>query len=245
MRQRGPLPRVTICVLTYGDYLRLAKRVVESIRQNCPRADYRLVVGANAVCGDTFDYLDGLQKSGEIDRLIASPVNLGKSPMMRRMFVGFKTEFIWWFDDDSSIREPTALGQWLEFATSAPESTVMWGQSAHCDNHQSFTRLDDVLGFVRSATWYRGLPPPSWRAGGKGEFNFENRGIGDGRWFFILGGCWLIRTRTVRALNWPDRRLKDDDAFLGEAIRQNGWELANIGTPGVALNTEPRRGDMR
>ena len=121
----------------------------------------------------------------------------------------------------------------------------MWGQSAHCDHHQSFTRLDDVLGFVRSAPWYRGLPPPSWRAGGKGEFNFENRGAGDGRWFFILGGCWLIRTRAVRALNWPDRRLKDDDVFLGEAIRQNGWELANIGTPGVALNTEPRRGDMR
>ena len=82
MRQRGPLPRVTICVLTYGDYLRLAKRVIESIRRNCPRADYRLVLGANAVCGATLDYLKGLQKSGEIDRLIVSPANLGKCPMM-------------------------------------------------------------------------------------------------------------------------------------------------------------------
>jgi len=120
----------------------------------------------------------------------------------------------------------------------------MWGQSARCDNKESFTSIEDVLGFVRSATWYCGLPPPSWRVCGKGELNFENGGTGDGRWLFILGGCWLIRTQRIRALDWPDLRLKDDAVFLGEAIRQNGWRLTNIGTPGVALNTEARRGNM-
>ncbi len=166
MRQRGPFPRVTICVLTYGDYLRLAKRAVESIRQNCQRGDYRLVVGANAACGETLDYLEGLQKSGEIDRLIVSPANLGKCPMMRRILAGIRNEFIWWFDDDSYIREPTALGQWLEFASAAPESTVIWGQSAHCDNHPSFTRLDDVLGFVRSQTTMFSWAKPYARTAG-------------------------------------------------------------------------------
>jgi GT2 family glycosyltransferase len=161
------------------------------------------------------------------------------------MFDGIETEFIWWFDDDSYVLESNALPEWLGHARAAPESTVLWGQCAFCDNTESFTSLEDVSGFVRSAAWYRGLPPPSWRPGGKGEFDFENRGSGDGRWFFILGGCWLVRTRTIRALDWPDPRLKDDDVFLGEAIRQNGWKLGNIGTPGVALNTEPRRGNMR
>jgi GT2 family glycosyltransferase len=97
--------------------------------------------------------------------------------------------------------------------------------------------------FVRSAPWYRGLPPPSWRAGGKGEFNFAGLGQGDGRWLFILGGCWLIRTSALRQLDWPDPRLVrlGDDVFLGEAIRQQNWTLGNLGTPHVALNTEPRR----
>jgi hypothetical protein len=98
---------------------------------------------------------------------------------------------------------------------------------------------------VRSAAWYRGLPPPSWRAGGKGQFNFAGRGLGDGRWFFILGGCWLIRASALRALDWPDRRLikMGDDAFLGEAIRQHGWQIADIGTTGVAIDTAQRRGE--
>jgi hypothetical protein len=122
----------------------------------------------------------------------------------------------------------------------------MWGQLAWCDHPPILgPDLGDAVTFVRQSDWYRGLPPPSWRPGGKGAFDFERRGTGDGRWYFILGGCWLIRTRTMRALDWPDRRLikTGDDVFLGEAIRQNGWKLGDIGTPGVALNTELRRGD--
>jgi GT2 family glycosyltransferase len=74
--------------------------------------------------------------------------------------------------------------------------------------------------------------------------NFQGRGTGDGRWYFILGGSWLIRTSAVRAIDWPDPRLlrHGEDVFLGEAIRQHGWQIANIGTPGVAINTEERRG---
>jgi GT2 family glycosyltransferase len=240
-----PMPTVTVCVLTYGDYPLLARRAIESIRRHFPRSEYRLIVGANAIGNESRSYLGSLQSERAIDDLIVSPDNLYKSPMMRRMLRAIKTEFTWWFDDDSYVLEPSAFGKWLEFARAAPASTVMWGQKACCDNKESFTSLEDVLGFVRSASWYRGLPPPSWRPGGKGEFNFENGNGGDGRWFFILGGCWLIRTRTIRALDWPDPRLKDDDVFLGEAIRQNGWKLGNIGTPGVAVNTEPRRGNMR
>ena len=129
-------------------------------------------------------------------------------------------------------------------ARAAPPATVMWGKGAYCDYPGNFTDLDDPAAFVRSAPWYRGLPPPSWRPGGKGEMNFQGRGTGDGRWHFILGGCWLIRTAALRAMDWPDPRLlrHGDDVFLGEAIRQQGWQIASIGTPGVALNTEARRG---
>jgi hypothetical protein len=77
-------------------------------------------------------------------------------------------------------------------------------------------------------------------------FNFENRGSGDGRWVFPTGGCWLIRTSAVRSLDWPDPRLIKlaDDVFLGEAIRQNGWDMAHVSNRGVAISAERRRGDI-
>ena len=238
-------PSVTVCLLTYGNYLALARRAIESIRANCERRRYRLVVGANAVGAETRAYLEQLHAEGALDRLIISDENLNKCPMMRRMFEAIETEYIWWFDDDSHIIEPAALGRWLGHATAAPPSTVMWGSLCLCNRAGEFTDLQRPADFVRAASWYRGLPPPAWRPGGKGEFNFRDQGSGDGRWFFIVGGCWLIRTRAVRELDWPDARLVKlgDDVFLGEAIRQQGWTMENIGCPGVAINTIARRGD--
>ena len=238
------MPQVTICVLTFGDHPWLARQVIESIRTHCARDDYQLVVGANAVGNETRDYLDARCAAGDVDRLFDSTVNLNKCPMMRRMFESVDTEFIWWFDDDSHITTPDAFAHWLKPATIAPASTVMWGQAACCSGLAAFTDLADATHFVRQGSWYRGLPPPSWHLGGKGEFNFDNRGTGDGRWDFIVGGCWLVRASAIRDLDWPDQRLTKlgDDVFLGEAIRQQGWKIENIGSPGVAINTAPRRG---
>jgi GT2 family glycosyltransferase len=219
---------------------------LESIGKHCQRSDYRLVVGANAAGDETLEFLKAWRRNGQIDRLVVSPTNINKCPMMRRMFTGIRTEFIWWFDDDSYFTHSAAFSKWLTVARAAPPSTVMWGCPAVCNHPDEFTCRHDVLSFVRNAKWYRGLPPPSPRPGGKGEFDFEGRGKGDGRWFFLVGGCWLIRTRAVRTLHWPDRRLikMGDDVFLGEAVRQHGWRIAAIQSPGIAINTEPRRGLM-
>jgi GT2 family glycosyltransferase len=238
------MPKITICVLTCEDFPHLARRAIESIRNHCTRSQYELIVGANAVSEETSLYLEHLYAAGEIDHLIPSPVNLNKCPMMRLMFERVNTEFTWWFDDDSYVTSPDAFTQWLGAASASPDSTVMWGELYRCNTPWDFTDLDDVVSFVRKASWYRGLPPPSWRPGGKGEFNFENRNCGDGRWDFIVGGCWLIRTSALLALDWPDRRLikLGDDVLLGEAIRQQGWQLRNIGSPGVVINADDRRG---
>ncbi|MBI4659576.1 MAG: glycosyltransferase [Verrucomicrobia bacterium] len=244
MRASRPEWPVSICVLTFGQYPNLISRALDSIRLNCERSQYALVVGANAAGQETMKFLDERREAGEIDRLIVSATNIGKSPMMRQMFAEIGTEFIWWFDDDSYITEPNALSRWLHAAASGPASTVLWGQAVVCEYTSAFTEMEDVLGFVRSAPWYRGLPPPSWRPGGKGEFNFRGHGMGDGRWHFVLGGCFMIRTAAVRAIDWPDPRLfiQGDDTFLGEAIRQQGWDWSNIGTPGVKIGAEPSRG---
>lgn len=237
-----------MCVLTYGDYPRLAQRVIGSIQRNCSRSRYQLIVGANAIGAETRAYLDSLHTQGEIDQVIVSAENINKCPMMRRMFAKVETEFIWWFDDDSYIKKSGAFDQWLNRAKRAPQQTSMWGKLAWCEHPLAFVPdMEDVLAFVRSAEWYRGLPPPSWRMGGKGEFNFEGRGTGDGRWFFMTGGCWLARTSALRAMDWPDKRLimQGEDVFLGEAMRQQGLEIANNEGRGVAVNTEERRGENR
>ena len=70
-----PMPKVAICVLTYGGYPHLAARAIESIRIHCPRSQYRLVVGANAVGDETKKFLTEFKDAGEIDQLIISRTN--------------------------------------------------------------------------------------------------------------------------------------------------------------------------
>ncbi len=236
---------LTICVLVYGDYCRLAERVLSSIWNNVPRSAYQLIVGANAVGEPTRQFLSQSKVEHRIDELVVSDLNLSKCPMMRRLFAQVSTEYIWWFDDDSFITDAGAWLRWLREAEASSAETVMWGELGECDHPMAFTEVKDVLKFVRSASWYRGLPPPSWRPGGKGEFLFRGQNGGDGRWIFVLGGCWLIRSAAVRAIDWPDYRLRrhGDDVFLGEAIRQHGWKIAGIHPTGVAINTERRRGE--
>jgi GT2 family glycosyltransferase len=162
--------------------------------------------------------------------------------MMRRMFLDVRSEFLWWFDDDSFVTSPTALSERLCVAQKTSPDIVMWGEQYMCEHRVSFCD-GDPTDFVRSATWYRGLTPPSWEPGGKGEFNFDQRGGGDGRWIFLTGGNWFIRCTALAALDWPDPRLVTfgEDVFLGEAIRQHGWRIQHIGKLGVETNCAPRR----
>ena len=241
----GMPPPVTICVLTFGHYPQLARRAIESIRMHCVRSDYNLVVGANAVCQETREYLDAAYAEGAIDRLIVSDRNLHKCPMMASMFEAIDTEFIWWFDDDSYVTDGDALPKRLRIARESPPHDVMWGHVFFFGNEHDFSYGTDVSSYVKRAPWYRGKEPPGWAPGGKGEFDFEGKGAGDGRWFFPTGGCWFIRTSAVRQLGWPDPGVveRNDDVFLAEAIRQQDWEFHDIGPCGVAINMEPRRGN--
>jgi len=241
-----PKPVVTICVLTYGAYPRLARRCLGSILKHTRRELYRLVVGANAVSRETREYLRRLEAKGVIDTLHLSRRNLSKCPMMQRMIQGITTEFICWFDDDSYLTEPDAVESYLKAARASPPTTVLWGQEYACYSTKAFTRIKDPVRFVREAAWYRGLTPPYWEPGGKGEFDFEGRGCGDGRWRFITGGFWLMRMKAMRRIGWPDPRLNrvGDDVFMSEAIRQQGWTYQNVASKGVAISKERRRGPL-
>jgi hypothetical protein len=239
-------PPVSICVVAYGNYPHLARRCLESIRQFCERSSYRLLVGANAVGAETEAYLKSQYRAGHLDHLILSRRNLDKCPMMRRLFARVDTEFVWWFDDDAFLTRRGVLRRLVQTARRSPPTTVLWGAEYFCDYPPTPPEMPDLARFVRCAPWYRGLTPPFWAPGGKGEFNFQGRGTGDGRWVFITGGCWLARTSALQALHWPDRRLirLNDDILLSEALRQQGWRHRRVGMAGIIMHGEPRRGEQ-
>lgn len=239
-----PRVPVTICVLTYGDYPDLARQTIDSIVAHCDRRDYRLFVGGNAIGAATRAYVETLHAEGAIDRLFLSDENINKCPMMRRMFAEVETPFVWWFDDDSFVESPEALPDRLRVAHAARPEEVLWGHVFFFGHERDFNYGADVEAFVKASSWYGGKEPPSWEPGGKGESDFEGKGTGDGRWFFVTGGNWLMRLSAIRALDWPDPDLikRNDDVLLSEAVRQQGWTMRDIGPCGVAINTAPRRG---
>jgi hypothetical protein len=197
-----------------------------------PREAYRLVVGANAISTEVREYLYGLRLDGHIDRIHESPTNINKNPMMRRMFAGIETELVWWFDDDSHVVEPSALERRLAIVDGAAPETAIWGHRHFFSHVAHWSGDTDVVSFIRAAPWYRGRPLPG------------DPGDRDPRWWFPTGGSWIARTAALRAIDWPDPRLimAFEDVFLGEAIGQQGWDIADIGSCGVAISDAPRRG---
>lgn len=217
--------RVTICVLLFADYPELAHAAIDSIVACCPRAQYRLIVGCNACSQQTLEYVRSVP---QIDRLIVSPENINKCPMQRQMFDEVTTEFVWWFDDDSHVLEPTALQRRLTIADAAPASTVLWGPVFFWNDQEGFNFGIDVRPWIRSQPWYSREPIPC---------------DAEGKWTFVIGANWFARMSALRQLDWPPRSFlkAGDDALLAEAIRQSGWRFEQIGECGVAFQTHDRR----
>lgn len=238
-------PPITVCVLTYGNHLDLVRKTLESIYAFGDRGLFRLVVGANEPGLATRAYLKQRERDGSIDRLIISESNLNKCPMMRRMLDGVETEYVWWFDDDSHLTEPGVMSFWLREAEQSAPHIVMWGQTAFMTIPPDEHLGGETAGaFVRSATWNRGLIPPSESDSEVAQTFIPHAETESLRWYFVLGGCWLIKTSALRATDWPDPRLAKghDDVFLGEALRQQGLGIACV-SHGVAIDQAKRRGD--
>jgi len=216
---------VTAFLLVYGDHPLLAEQFFDQWgRHGC---GLPLRVGLNA-CGAATRQWVAACESGSHGRIgtVESEVNLGKAPMMRQMFQRWpiETEWVVWFDDDSF----PFRGDWLtslQIAMEAQPEAVMLGVPAEVS-------VDDrVISWIKSASWYRGVP-----------LRHEGDRGGRARIEFILGGFWALRAEWIRRLDWPDRRLRHfgDDFLLGEAIRQQGGRLGYFRS-GVRIDTAPRR----
>lgn len=231
-----PVPDVTFCVLTCGDHLRLIQRCLRSLWRHVPRAEYRLVVGANGVAPAVLAWLERARRAGKIDRLLVSPVDLSKCPMMARMFQEVATPFVWWLDDDTEFRAAGHFELWLTAARGAPRDVVLWGECAIPNASCLGVPDTDWEGWIRTARWHRGRPLP-WRV--RGGWLVD--------WWFPVGNAWLARMDALRAIGWPDPRLRitPEDVILGEALRQQGWRMANLAPLTPLSHPEPSRGEDR
>jgi hypothetical protein len=154
--------------------------------------------------------------------------------MMKHVLHAARGDYLWWFDDDSHVTDPGAFGRWWGQVQASSPTVVGWGATAIAHGLDGFPTMADARQWVREARWFRGLEPP----GGSGA---------PAEWWFLTGGCWWMRTAALRAMLWPDPRLRhvSEDILLGEAVRQQGWYLANIAEPGVAISDAPRRGEVQ
>ena len=148
--------KVTICVLLYGDYLHLAMRCLRSITRTCPREMYELRVGCNACSVNTMNFVNEMVRAGEIDDLYVATKNINKCPMMRRMFKDLKTEWVWWFDDDSHIEANDALQQRLSRVLTDKGTIDMYGHVFFFGSSNDFDYGLDIVSWIKKQEWYQG-----------------------------------------------------------------------------------------
>jgi len=220
---------ITACVLLYGDHLRLAQRCLSSLLPYIPQLhDVRL--GLNACGNDTRQYVADFCEVVSRDiavKVIDSPTNIYKYPMMRQLFALAPLQpYVSWFDDDSFIRKP---GRWYDDVLTFMDGTDMLGSVYRMPLRG---RQAD---WIEDQPWYTGRPVNTPRYSPT----------------FCTGGYWTIRSEILTQHDWPTPQLchRGGDVMLGELLRQQGKRITNART-GVAINADlegresksPRRG---
>jgi hypothetical protein len=208
---------VAIYVLLYGDYPRLHRRVMESLRGH---SGTRVTVWCNQVCGHTRQYL-----ATQPHRVHYSEENVAKYRAMRQMFAApIEEPWVVWFDDDAHV----VLGDWLAKMRQLIKEAA--AQNISYIGQQSWApMLSGQWEFIHGASWFRGREP--YHLNGQPGFNFAQ------------GSYWWLRTDVLKTLDWPDPRLNHNggDTMLGEAVRQAGLPF-HACRYGVEVNDAPRRG---
>lgn len=211
-------PTATICILLYGDFLQYAQRCLSSILALPSFKDIELRIGMNDAGQPTSNYVRDLVRSHTNILYLASDTNIGKYPLMRKMFheLPINSPYIMWFDDDSYIKTPTQ--DWLNNISHLMTRASVCGQIMYCyyENNQHY--------WITQQPWYKGKP-------------IEQRNNGYLMNGFPVGGWWCARTQLLKDLDWPPKNLyhRGGDMLFGEALRQANIAPVNY-HEGVAIN---------
>ena len=200
----------TVCSVIYGDYEPLARKLLESLKDNRHVRDIRL--GLNATGVATREYVH----SWAADQFFRHPVyiyqpranaNVGKYPLMRQMFYhGNLADRIMWFDDDSYL-DPSAGPNWWDRANNV--SSNQWQVGAI----HSIMQRGKQYEVIERQPWYTRKPVNSRH-----------------RFKFITGGWWIANSAFIKRWDypWADLYHNGGDSMLGELLRQRKRPLASF-----------------
>lgn len=220
----------SVCALTYGDHLDLAKRCLTSlVRPNDVKeyvADFR--IGLNSCCDATKEYVHAWAKeqsaSGISVYVVESPDCYLKYVMMSRLFsVAELSKLMMWFDDDSYIESDSFYGQAYLASKDYDLVGQLWKKKYPGNMYK----------------WLCTLP-------------WANRSAGVPQYCkFFTGGWWVMDSKLIAKYNWPQQELrhKGGDMLLGELARHKNFKT-NTFDRGVKINADengthsaaPRRG---
>lgn len=227
--------KITVCALFYGDFPAHAKRLLESIGgDRCnPEVVEEFRIGLNEVSAETLRLVEAfVQRSPVPVRVYVPEKNVGKYPLMRRMFFDerspIRTPRVMWWDDDSYLEAKDANRWWQDVA--ALKDTLI-GQCWF----RPFVGSQQAA--IEAQKWFTGTPWYSRRKDGKPWFRFAT------------GGWWIIDFEFVKKWNYPFPELHHNggDAILSELVRQQGNKFLPY-DKGVKVNwgltgrISPRRG---
>jgi len=217
-----------IFALLYGNHSDLHKRLLDSFDKHIPEIpDIEVHLWCNTVGETSRKRINASRYS-----VTFSEVNLPKYKAMEILFkkpkqMGEDHDWVVWFDDDSYITDPAWLAAALALAFK-PEVRYM-GQPWYVHH------LPGQWEFIKESEWFKSRPPEMLPTRDPRK---KKAGVS-----FAQGAYWWLRVDALRALDWPDPRLKHNggDTLLGEAVRQQGWQL-NKCQFGVSINEAGRRG---
>jgi hypothetical protein len=225
---------MTTCVLLYGDYPALARRVLAPLLPHRDAGRTHLRIGINAIGLETADYLQSVLAAD--DRVYGSGVNRGKYPLMRDMLYHdpVPTPFVMWFDDDSFIRpqfERHFFTLWNDVL--ADDRFDLVGAAYWKDFRPG---QED---WIRLQPWYTGQPMRT------NPFTLNGASL------FAPGAWWIARMALLARWDypWPELYHNGGDVMLGELAYQQAWRI-HWHQQQVAINADengvdsaqPRRG---
>ena len=201
----------SVCTVTYGDYPELIRRTLESIKVNIPPESYvkDIRIGLNEVSDASFQYvMDWASYIGHYYPVFiyhpVGNVNVGKYPLMRRMFqeeptVFSAAEFVMWLDDDSYFDLQEPLQDWWDHVRSCLQEHTVVGL-IHYMRHRGNQHLG-----IKEQPWYTG------------------KAIDRGYQFrFATGAWWAAQSSFLEKWDYPFLEVYHNggDSILGELCRQ-------------------------
>jgi hypothetical protein len=150
------------------------------------------------------EYIAQFPHPENVTVLQGEPPNF-KYPMMRRLFAAkpLQTQYVMWYDDDSWVSKQ-APADWFQQISRVMQQSDMIG-AMYMRRVEGNQKL-----FIEDQPWYAGKPVR-------------------GRFDFITGGWWTIKTEILTKHDWPIKELQHNggDAMLGELCRQQGYVMRN------------------